>query len=178
MKILLILGVCVLTVLFLVAALRNTPELKAGDKAPDFKLKGSDGKEYTLKQFAGKQAVVIAWFPKAFTGGCTAECTSLRENGEELRKFNVAVFAASVDDEETNKKFAESLKLDYPILCDPDKSAAKAYSVLNSMGFASRWTFIIDKDGVIKHIDTRVNTKNHGKDLAKKLEELGIETRK
>ena len=50
-------------------AFEDKPALKAGDKAPDFKLKGSDGKEYTLKQFAGKQAVVIAWFPKAFTGG-------------------------------------------------------------------------------------------------------------
>lgn len=69
MKILFLVGLVGLAVLFLVAAMRNRPDLKAGDKAPDFTLKGSDGKEYTLSQFAGKQAVVLAWFPKAFTGG-------------------------------------------------------------------------------------------------------------
>src|SRR5438045_2055021 len=61
---------------------------KEGEKAPDFKLIGTDGKEYTLKQFAGKQAVVIAWFPKAKTRGCTAECISMREKGEEIRKYD------------------------------------------------------------------------------------------
>jgi thioredoxin-dependent peroxiredoxin len=55
---------------------------KVGDKAPEFTLQGSDGQTYSLSQFAGKKAVVIAWFPKAFTGGCTAECKSMRESGD------------------------------------------------------------------------------------------------
>ncbi|HEX3725565.1 MAG TPA: redoxin domain-containing protein, partial [Pirellulales bacterium] len=65
-------------------------ELKVGDPAPDFTLRGSDGKDYSLAQFAGKQAVVVAWFPKAFTGGCTAECKSMKETGDEIRKFKAA----------------------------------------------------------------------------------------
>ena len=105
-------------------------ELKVGDKAPEFTMQGSDGKTYTLEQFKGKSGVVIAWFPKAFTGGCTKECKSFRANSEALKDLNVAYFTASVDTPEQNKKFAESLDLDYPILSDPDKTVAKAYGVM------------------------------------------------
>ncbi|HLJ10500.1 MAG TPA: peroxiredoxin [Planctomycetaceae bacterium] len=153
--------------------------VKEGDKAPDFKLKGSDGKEYSLKQFAGKQAVVLAWFPKAFTGGCTKECKSMRENGEKIRHFDVAYFTASCDDADTNKKFAESLKLDYPILSDPEKSVARAYGVVHEgRDVPERWTFYIDKQGVVKFIDKGVKTDSHGDDIAKKLDELGVAKKK
>src|ERR1700743_3230583 len=97
-----------------------------GSKAPDFKLQGSDGKEYSLADFAGKKAVVIAWFPKAFTGGCTAECKSMKESGDAVRKMRVRNFAASVDTPELNAKFAASLDLDYPILSDVTKDVARA----------------------------------------------------
>jgi peroxiredoxin Q/BCP len=75
----------------------SAAELKVGDPAPDFSLAASDGKTYKLSDFKGKQAVVIAWFPRAFTQGCTIECKSLAENGEKIRKFDVAYFMASVD---------------------------------------------------------------------------------
>ncbi len=157
----------------------DKPVVKEGDKAPGFDLKGSDGKEYTLKQFAGKQAVVIAWFPKAFTGGCTKECKSMRENGEKIRNFDVAYFTASCDTPEENKKFAESLMLDYPILSDPTTEVAKAYGVFNpDRKVAQRWTFYIDKDGVLKAIDKKVATETHGEDIVKKLEELGVAKKK
>ena len=147
---------------------------KVGEKAPDFTLKASDGKTYSLADFKGKQGVVIAWFPKAFTGGCTAECKSLRSNSEALKATNVAYFTASVDDAETNAKFARSLDLDYPILCDPEKSAAKAYGVLNARGMSDRWTFYIDKEGVIKEIDKKITTANAGVDVASKVKSLGL----
>ena len=90
----------------------------------------------------------------------------------------MAYFAASCDPYDGasgNKAFAESLKLDYPILSDPDKSVAKAYGVVHEgRDFPERWTFYIDKEGVIRLIDQKVNVKEHGKDIAKKLEELGI----
>ncbi len=105
-------------------------ELKPGDAAPDFSLPGSDGKTYSLADFKGKRAVVVAWFPKAFTGGCTAECKSMKETGPALRQFDVAYFTASVDPPETNKQFAESLELDFPILSDPARTVAKAYGVV------------------------------------------------
>ncbi len=144
--------------LLCVVAVAAAAELQVGKPAPPFSLKGSDGKTYSLDQFKGKSAVVIAWFPKAFTGGCTKECKSLRENSKTLHDLKVAYFTASVDSPEENKKFAESLDLDYPILSDPDKTVAKEYGVLNPQrGFANRWTFYIDKHGVLKGIDKSVN---------------------
>ena len=151
-------------------------ELKVGDKAPDFSLQGSDGKTYTLEQFKGKSAVVVAWFPKAFTGGCTKECKSLRANSKALKDLNVAYFTASVDTAEENKRFAESLGLDYPILSDPDRSVAKAYGVLMPAprNVAARWTFYIDKDGIVRAIDKQVKAPQAGPDIAAKLRELGL----
>lgn len=157
----------------------HAEELKVGDKAPDFKLPASDGKTYQLSDFKGKQAVVIAWFPKAFTGGCTAECKSFRADGAEIRKFDVAYFTAScdpVDGEKGNKAFAESLGLDYPILSDDTKETATAYGVVNAeRSVPQRWTFYIGKDGKILHIDKQVKTAEHGKDVAAKLKELGVD---
>ncbi len=160
--------------LIVVAGAGDAP-LKVGDPAPPFSLKGSDGKTYSLDQFKGKSAVVIAWFPKALTKGCTAECKSLRENSKALHDLKVAYFTASVDAPELNEKFAKQLDLDYPILSDPDKTVAKEYGVLNPQrGMAYRWTFYIDKDGIIKAIDDKVNTAHAGPDIAAKLKELGL----
>jgi len=150
-------------------------ELKVGDKAPDFTLPGSDGQTYSLGQFRGKKAIVLAWYPKAFTGGCTAECKSFRQDSSDLKKLNVAYFTISVDKPDENKRFGESLSVDYPILSDPEKTTAKAYGVLNPQrGMAQRWTFYIDKDGVIREIDKKVNPASAAPDVAKKLQELGI----
>ncbi len=150
-------------------------ELKVGDKAPAFELMGSDGKTYSLDQFKGKKAVVLNWFPKAFTGGCTAQCKSLGANSALLKPLNVAYFTASVDTPELNKKFAESLGLDFPILSDPDKTVAKAYGVVHGMRMVpERWTFYIDKDGVIKKIDKEIQTKEAAKEVAEQIKELGL----
>jgi peroxiredoxin Q/BCP len=148
--------------------------LKVGDKAPDFTLKGTDGKTHKLSDYKGKQAVVLAWYPKALTGGCTKECQSLKASGEELRKYDVAYFAASVDDEPLNKQFSDKLQLDFPLLSDPTKETAKAYGVLNERGMANRWTFFIDKNGKISAIDQKVNPEGYGQTVAAKLKDLGI----
>ena len=137
---------------------------------------GSDGKTHRLSDYRGK-TVVLAWFPKAFTGGCTAECKSLRQSSQDLRELGVAYFTASCDTPETNRKFAESLELDYPILSDPTKAVARAYGVLASSGFASRWTFYIGADGRIAAVDRNVSAASHGEDMVKKLEELRIAQR-
>ena len=159
----------------------SAAELKAGDAAPNFKLQGSDGKTHSLADFKGKQAVVIAWFPKAFTGGCTAECKAMRADGAAIRKFDVAYFTASVDSadgEKGNTAFAKSLELDYPILSDPKKDTAKALGVLNEKGMASRWTYYIGKDGKILHVDKAVKPASHATDIAAKLKELGVAEKK
>jgi peroxiredoxin Q/BCP len=167
------LGLGIVSVLIMAGADGN--ELKVGDRAPAFSLEGSDGKTYTLEQYKGKSAVVIAWFPKAFTGGCTKECKSLRENSKSLHDLKVAYFTASVDTAEENKKFAESLELDYPILSDPDKTTAKSYGVINpARGMANRWTFYIDKVGIIQEIDKQVKVDKAGADVAAKVKKLGL----
>jgi len=94
-----------------------------------------------------------------------------------LQKFHVQVFAASVDNAETNKRFADEHHYNFPILSDPDKAVAKAYGVLAPAGYAQRWTFIIDREGTIRAVDQKVNFASHGKDLAKALEAAGIPRR-
>ena len=158
-------------------------ELKVGDQAPNFKLQASDGKTYQLSDFKGKQAVVLAWFPAAFTRGCTIECKSLAEHGDLIKKYDVTYFMASVDPidgEKGNKAFAESQKADFPLLSDPTKETAKAYGVLNERGFASRWTFYIGKDGTITYIDKDVNAHlaTSAEYMAEKLGELKVAPRK
>jgi peroxiredoxin Q/BCP len=156
-------------------------ELQAGDSAPDFSLAASDGKTYSLADFKGKKAVVLAWFPKAFTQGCTIECKSLAANGDKLRQFDVAYFMVSVDPvegEKGNKAFAESEKADFPLLGDPTQEVAKAYGVFNpERGIAMRWTFYIAKDGTIAAIDKAVKPPTSAEDVLAKLEELKIPKR-
>ena len=150
-------------------------ELATGQKAPDFELVGSDGETYRLADYRGKQAVVLAWFPKAFTPGCTAECTAFAKDGDSLKALDVAYFTASCDTAKKNKAFAESVGADYPILADPDAKVAKAYGVVNAVRrWPARWTFYIGADGKILAIDKEVNTKTHATDVAARLKELGV----
>ena len=149
-------------------------QLEAGDLAPDFSLVGSDGHRYRLSDLRGRDAVVIAWFPKAFTPGCTKECESLGSSRAALGQFKVRYFGASVDTPETNRRFARTLGIDYPILSDPDRNVARAYGVIGASGFPSRWTFYIGTDGRILEIDKHVQVATHGKDMAARLAELEV----
>lgn len=154
----------------------QSAELNVGDPAPAFSLPGTDGKMHSLAAYKGKY-VVLAWYPKAFTGGCTRECRSIRDASEMITRYDVAYFMASVDDAETNKKFAEQEQVNFPFLSDPDKKVALAYGVVSepNPGFAKRWTYYIGPDGRIAFIDKDVqpNVDNAGKMLAERLESLG-----
>jgi peroxiredoxin Q/BCP len=161
------------------AGIASAAELKVGDDAPDFSMVGSDGKTYKLSDFKGKQAVVVAWYPRAFTGGCTRECQSFKNDGAKIREYEVAYFTASNDPVEKNTDFAKSLMVDYPILSDPDSSVATKYGVLNvERKAANRWTYYIGADGKILHIDKGVMVGSHGADVATKLGELGVAKKK
>jgi len=142
-------------------------ELRVGDMAPEFVLPGSDGKTYRLADFRGQKLVVLAWFPKAFTPGCTRECRLFAERRDVFANLPVAYFTVSVDTPSENKKFADSLHVNYPILSDPDRKTALAYGVVSSrQDFARRWTFIIGLDGKILHIDKNVKVESHANDVA------------
>ncbi|MCK9505406.1 MAG: peroxiredoxin [Porticoccaceae bacterium] len=149
--------------------------LSVGDMAPDFTLEASDGNTYSLADYRGKQAVVIAWFPKAYTSGCTIECKSLAQNGHLIRAFDVSYFMASVDPLKDNRGFAEETGADFPLLSDPSKETAKAYGVLMPVvGMAKRHTFYIGVDGRILKIDTDVRPATSAEDMVQTLEQLGV----
>ena len=150
-----------------------TVQLKVGDKAPEFSLPGTDGKTHKLSDYAGKH-VVLAWYPAAFTGGCTAECKSFRDSGATIKAYDVAYFMASVDTPEKNLAFAKQEEANFPMLSDPEKKVAAAYCVLGTRGTANRWTFYIGPDGRITQIDKAVNVNTAGQDLAAKLAELKV----
>jgi peroxiredoxin Q/BCP len=168
------------------------PTLKVGDMAPDFTLPGTDGKTHKLSDYRGKTAVVVAWFPKAFTGGCTIECKSLAENGDKIKMYEVTYFMASTDTLEDNTNFAKATKVelsgrdgqktvvekkeaDFPMLADPTMTAARAYGVVTGdRKTASRWTFYIDKAGKIAAIDTAVRPATSAEDMVAKLQELKV----
>jgi len=172
---------------------QTAAELKAGDMAPDFTLQGTDGKTHKLSDYRGKQAVVVAWFPRAVTQGCTIECKSLAENGAKIKRFDVTYFMASVDPLEENIKFAkatsvtlgeganarvvEKKEADFPMLSDPSKEVATKYGVLNPRGTANRWTFYIDKSGRISAIDKMVRPETSAEDMLTKLSDVKVAMR-
>lgn len=151
--------------------------LEIGDQAPDFELQATDGNTYTLSQYHDKEAVVIAWYPRAFTSGCTIECKSLAQNGHLLKDLEVAYFMASVDDLETNTEFAEENDADFPLLSDPSKKTAEAYDVLAFYGVPKRHTFYIGKNGKVLFVDKQINAATSAEDIAQKLKTLGIPSR-
>ena len=151
--------------------------LTIGDQAPDFTLQGSDGKTYQLSELIQEGAVVLAWYPKAFTKGCTIECKSLTEKGHLIREYAVTYFMVSVDPLEDVTKFAESMAADFPLLADPDKSVAQQYGVMSPYGFSSRHNVYIGTDGNVLAVDTKVNPETAAEDIAARLEELGIAKR-
>lgn len=156
----------------------HAAELAVGAMAPDFSLPASDGKTYTLADFRNKQAVVLAWFPKAYTRGCTIECKSLAENGDLIRAYDVTYFMASTDSLEDITGFANETVADFPLLSDADKTVARAYNVLMPVvELAKRHTFYIGKDGRILKIDTDIKPDTSAEDMARTLGELGVDKR-
>lgn len=141
--------------------------LTAGSKAPDFKTKDQDGNEVSLSSFKGKK-VVLYFYPKDMTPGCTAEACSLRDNYKALQKAGYEVFGISSDDEKSHRKFIEKEKLPFRLLADTDKTVHGKYGTWieksmygrKYMGTA-RVTFIIDETGVIQEVIEKVDTKNH-----------------
>ena len=148
--------------------------LEVGDLAPGFSLQGSDGQVHRLSDYRGKEVVILAWFPKAYTRGCTIECKSLAENGHLIKKYAASYFMASVDPIEDNIGFAEQQKADFPLLSDPSKQTAQSYDVLSAQGYSLRHTFYIGLDGRIMAIDSSVKPASSAQDMAAMLGHLGV----
>jgi len=148
-------------------------ELKVGDTAPDFSLLDERGLPVSLKNYLGKKVVVLYFYPKDFTSGCTAEACSFRDDYKPIQDKGAVVIGVSLDSVESHLKFSEKYMLPFTILSDHKKEVAKAYGVLGVGGFlAKRVTFIINKDGKITHVFTKVYVKQHSEEVLKALEEL------
>jgi thioredoxin-dependent peroxiredoxin len=148
--------------------------LKAGDKAPDFTAKDQDGNDIKLSSLKGKK-VVLYFYPRDMTEGCTFEACSLRDNYKFLQKAGYEVFGVSTDDEKSHRKFIQKENLPFTLLADPDKKVHDLYGTWveksmygrKYMGTA-RVTFLIDEKGVIEEIIEKVDTRNHANQILKK----------
>lgn len=142
-------------------------ELNIGDKAPDFKAKDQDGNEIKLSDFKGKK-IVLYFYPKDNTPGCTAQACNLRDNYEELQKQGYVVLGVSQDSKKSHQKFIEKQNLPFPLISDEDHTVHNLYGTWGEkkmygktyMG-TKRTTFIIDEEGKIEDIIQKVKTKEH-----------------
>ena len=148
-------------------------QLTSGDKAPDFTAKDQDGKKVSLKDFRGKK-VVLYFYPKNFTPGCTTEACNLRDNYADLKEAGMVVIGVSPDEAESHKKFEEEYELPFTLLADPDKKIIEKYGVWGeknmygkkSMGLF-RTTFLIDEKGVIYQVFKKPKTAVHSEEILK-----------
>lgn len=148
--------------------------LKAGDKAPNFTTKDENGNDVTLSSLRGKK-VVLYFYPRDMTPGCTAEACSLRDNYNYLLKAGYQVFGISTDNEKSHQKFIKQEKLPFHLLSDVDKKVHDAYGTWveksmygrKFMGTA-RVTFIIDENGVVEEVIGKVDTENHASQILKR----------
>jgi peroxiredoxin len=137
-----------------VPMLAGAADLKVGDRAPDFTLSDQEGRVVKLSDFQGKKNVVLAFYVLAFTGGWTKELKAYQADIAKFEANNTQVLGISVDSSPANREFAKQLGLTYPLLSDFQRKVSEEYGILNAeRGFANRTTFVVDKAGVIQHID-------------------------
>ena len=154
------------------AAGEDMPELKEGMKAPDFTLSSSEGGEVSLSDFKGKSPVVLYFYPKDDTPGCTKEACSFRDFKKEFEKAGAKIFGVSFDSIDSHKKFSGKYKLTFPLLSDRDKSVATQYGVYKEKSLYGRFfmgiertTFVIDKEGKIRKIFPKVKVEGHTEEV-------------
>jgi peroxiredoxin Q/BCP len=152
--------------------------IKLHEKAPDFKLMGSDGKEHSLSDYRGKK-VILYFYPRDNTPGCTLEAESFRDHNDDLLKENAVILGVSRDSLDSHDKFIEKLGLPFVLLADEDSTVCTLYDVLKeknmygkkSIGIA-RSTFIIDEEGNVIYENRKVKAEGHGEEIRDFLQEL------
>jgi peroxiredoxin Q/BCP len=143
-----------------------TTDLKVGDKAPAFEAQDQNGKVVKLSDFAGKQTVVLYFYPKDDTPGCTKEACSFRDGHSAIQAAGAVVLGVSADTVASKKAFAEKYHLPFSVLADPDRKVIEAYGVkMPVLPMSKRVTFIIDKEGIIRHIITDVDNPQADKQI-------------
>ena len=147
-----------------------------GSMAPNFELKGDDGKKYTLSQFRGKKEVVLYFYPKDDTPGCTKEACSFRDTYPKFANRDAQILGVSMDDLDSHSKFRNKYNLNFPLLSDLDHKVSEAYGVYklknmygNEFWGIERSTFVIGKSGKIKKAIRRVHVEGHAEEILQNL---------
>lgn len=145
--------------------------LEVGDKAPEFSAKDQDGNVHSLKDYKGKKLVVF-FYPKASTPGCTAEACNLRDNWEKFKAEGYEILGVSADSQKRQQNFKQKYELPFPLLADEDKEVINAFGVWGPKKFMGkeyegihRTTFVIDEEGKIFDVISKVKTKEHASQI-------------
>lgn len=153
------------------ASVIKSATLKPGDTAPDFTLQDQDGREVSLSDFRGHR-VVVYFYPKAMTPGCTVQACEIRNSDEILKENNIVVLGISADPVKKLKQFEEKQKLNFPLLSDESKKTIEAYGSWGLKKFMGRefmgilrQSFLIDEKGKVVHVMHKVDTKTHHQDI-------------
>jgi thioredoxin-dependent peroxiredoxin len=148
------------------------PLPKIGNLAPAFSLNNQKGKKISIRDYKGKKNVVLYFYPKAMTPGCTVQAQGIRDFKKEFSKAKTVVLGVSIDSSERLQRFEDKQELNYDLLSDEDHKICSLYGVWGKKKFMGRefmgikrMTFIIGKDGKLKHIFEKVNTKTHHDDV-------------
>ena len=152
--------------------------LSKGEKAPDFIATAHDGKEISLTQFSGKK-LILYFYPKDNTPGCTAEACNLRDNYKLLIDKGFAIMGVSADNEKSHNNFIDKFSLPFPLISDTDKKLCKLFGVWGPKKFMgrtfdgiNRTTFVISEKGIIEAVFTKVDTKNHTQQILDELKTI------
>ncbi|RLU00467.1 MAG: thioredoxin-dependent thiol peroxidase [Ketobacter sp.] len=152
---------------------------KVGNMAPAFSLVNQDGEKVSLKDFKGKKTVVLYFYPKALTPGCITQACGIRDAKKDFEKLDAVVLGVSPDPVKKLQSFIEKKELNFDLLSDEDKTVAEKYGVWGLKKFMGRefmgilrTTFIIGKDGRLKHVMDKVKTKSHHDDVIEILKSL------
>jgi thioredoxin-dependent peroxiredoxin len=139
--------------------------LTEGMKAPDFTLQDAYGKSYTLSSYKGKAPVIVYFYPKANTAGCTKQACGIRDEWSKFEKNNIKVFGISTDSKDDIMDFIKNNNLNFPLLSDKSQKVSKDYGVLNDNGMDKRVTFIVDKKGKISKVVTVTDIEKHANEV-------------
>mgnify|MGYP003702265115 CR=1 FL=1 len=152
--------------------------LKPGDAAPDFSGRTTTGETVSLGDYAGRQ-LVLYFYPKDDTPGCTKQACSLRDHNQEISDKGAAILGVSTQDEASHQRFTDRYSLNFPLLADTDRSVSRAYGAVgeggllsmavNALGLARRVTFIIDGEGIVRHRIDSPDTTNHAEEVLARL---------
>ena len=145
--------------------------LSVGDPAPDFELSDQEGKTYSISQFRGSKNIILYFYPMDDTPGCTKEACGFRDDMAVFDSLDTVVLGVSVDDVSSHERFVQKYQLNFPLLADVDKKVSELYGALALYGKSKRFTFLIDREGILRQIYRKVDVESHSQEIARFIRE-------